>query len=73
LASLTLSIALLLLNLLLWLQGNNGSLDKNTTIIACSVVLGVISLGLFGFLCLHIYLIIKKKTTRELLKNYESE
>jgi len=60
------SIALILVNLIIFLLSKTGSaVNSNIAVIVCSVIIGGMILVLLGFLIYHVYLICSGKTTRE--------
>lgn len=67
------SLAAAIINAIVYLIGKGGnSVDSTVAVIICSVVFGVIAIPMLVFLVFHIYLSIKGKTTRELLKKLDS-
>lgn len=72
LAGVLCSIGAAAVNLAVFFISGQGEVDTTVAIIICSVVFGVIALPMLGFLIFHVYLSIRGKTTRELLKRLES-
>ena len=60
------------MNLVVFFVSQDGSIDSTVAIIISAVVFGLIAIPFIGFLIFHIYLSIKGKTTRELLKKLDS-
>jgi hypothetical protein len=52
---------------------SSNEVSQTAIIVIISVVAAVIGLPILGFLIFHLYLTIKKKTTREVLKHLESD
>lgn len=63
------SLAAAIVNaIVFFLTQDNSSVDSTLAIIICSIVFGIVALPMLGFLIFHLYLAIRGKTTRELLK-----
>jgi hypothetical protein len=68
------SLATVSINVIIYLVSLNGdSVDPTLAVILCSIVMAVIGVPMLCFLIFHLYLSIKGKTTRELLKSLDSE
>ena len=67
------SMCTLIVNLMIFMLGQNDDVDPTVVIIISSVVVAVIALPLFGFLVFHIYLSVSGKTTREIIKKIDSD
>ncbi len=72
--SIFLALCMLIVNMIVFIiQKSSRDVNPIAIIVIVSVVAGVIGVPIIGFLIFHLYLTIKKKTTRELLKHLERE
>ena len=66
------SITMAGVNLVVFFIAQSGDVDSTVAIIICSVVGGILLIPMLGFLIFHIYLSLRGKTTRELLKRLDT-
>ena len=67
------SLATAAVNLFVYFVSLNAdSVDPTVAVVICSVVIAVIGLPMLCFLLFHLYLSIRRRTTRELLKRLDS-
>jgi hypothetical protein len=65
-----LSIALLLINMVVFLISKSQSTVSQTAVIIIAAILGaILGLPLIGFFIFHLYLAVTRNTTREVLKH----
>lgn len=68
------SVCLLIVNMIVFIiQKSSKDVSQTAIIVVVAVVAAVIGLPILGFLIFHIYLAVKKKTTRELLKHLDRD
>ncbi len=67
------SLGMAIVNGIVYFITSDGStVNPTIAIVVCSIVFGIIAIPIVGFLGFHIYLAIRGKTTRELLKHLDS-
>ena len=66
------SVAIAAVNVVVYFISQDGEVDSTVAIIICSIVGGILLIPMLVFLIFHVYLSIRGKTTRELLKRLDA-